>query len=825
MTIFAETLQRFMWGKIGSQKLSNLTQIPKSKIDSWLQGFVQRPREWQPILAIAQVLRLTRDEADTLLLAAGHRSIRELAETLALEHPDRRYLQPWLAAAPLLLSSRHQLRAAVGDFVGRTAEITVLEAALRHTAGTGTMATITGVQGMGGIGKTELAYVVANKLRSAFPDAQLVLALRGASPTPLTPEQALQTVIRAFSPDAELPEDLPTLETLYRTQLHEKRVLILADDARDTVQVRPLLPPEGSALLVTSRTRFTLPAMVTIDLDQLPLEVASALLRRICPRLMAGEAEATARACGCLPLALRVSGAILRNDRALLATAYLARLTDARQRFAQLRDPEDPELDVASALALSYAQLDAAAQLIFRQLGVFVADFATELALTVVEAPASVAVEATLRLLLRRNLVIYDVADGRWRLHDLVRDLARSYLETAGEYEAVMWRYAQAAVQIAQATQEQYQAGGDDTLAALVRFDTERPHIDEARRWDAAHAGTVAGDTLLVADALAIYEIGNLRYDKRHERLPQLIGAIAAARRLDDQRCICQLLVRLGRTYADLGAPHQVRDYAGQALVIAQSIGDRWSEGRTFINLAIAYAQQGAYRRAIPYLKQALTIAQEQGDLIAITAHLADLSHAYGEIGMFRHAMHYLEQARRAHQQQSYRFNQWLIVEALGRVYVALGDAQRAIAPLEHELAQTRAIRYHHGEGALLSILGQAYVIAGDHERAARAFAAALAILQEAGDRWYEAECAWRFGLLLAQQGELSRALPLLRFALAYEQEIGHARAEQHAAVLAQLEAGEATLAKLLDPAGQYVAAEDQDELIDDDLLWVDGFL
>ena len=39
---------------------------------------------------------------------------------------------------------------------------------------------------------------------------------------------------------------------LYQAQLAGKRVLVLADDARDVAQVRPLLPPPGSALLVTT---------------------------------------------------------------------------------------------------------------------------------------------------------------------------------------------------------------------------------------------------------------------------------------------------------------------------------------------------------------------------------------------------------------------------------------------------------------------------------------------------------------------------------------------------------------------------------------------
>ena len=54
----------------------------------------------------------------------------------------------------------HQLRAPVADFVGREREITNLVAALSSDAA----ATISGMAGMGGIGKTELAMVVSDAL-------------------------------------------------------------------------------------------------------------------------------------------------------------------------------------------------------------------------------------------------------------------------------------------------------------------------------------------------------------------------------------------------------------------------------------------------------------------------------------------------------------------------------------------------------------------------------------------------------------------------------------------------------------------------------------
>ena len=54
----------------------------------------------------------------------------------------------------------HQLRPPVADFVGRVDEITQVVAAVRAAQGRGTGA-IYGIRGMGGTGKTELAYAVA----------------------------------------------------------------------------------------------------------------------------------------------------------------------------------------------------------------------------------------------------------------------------------------------------------------------------------------------------------------------------------------------------------------------------------------------------------------------------------------------------------------------------------------------------------------------------------------------------------------------------------------------------------------------------------------
>src|SRR4051812_26770036 len=252
-------------------------------------------------------------------------------------------------AAPVL----HQLRAPVGDFIGRAAEVEELAQTLSAAAGSGAAA-IGCVRGMAGAGKTALAYMVAQRLAASFPDAQLLVDLRGVSPTPLAPAQALQTLIRAFDREAKLPDDIDELTGIYNAVLAGKRALILADDAEDVAQVRTLSPPPGCALLITSRNRFALPAMRAIDLDTLPPDDAAQLLLAICPRIGA-DAAALAKQCGYLPLALRVSAGLLATNDTRPVSSCLAHI--GAERLSYLSDPDDPTASVDASLRLSYDDL------------------------------------------------------------------------------------------------------------------------------------------------------------------------------------------------------------------------------------------------------------------------------------------------------------------------------------------------------------------------------------------------------------------------------------------------------------------------------------
>jgi tetratricopeptide (TPR) repeat protein len=210
------------------------------------------------------------------------------------------------APAPTL-SPIHQLPPPPADFTGRTAELAELRAAIEKGG-----VHISGLQGQGGVGKTALALKLAAELAPKYPDAQIYLDLKGASEKPLTAAEAMSHVLRTFHPEAKLPEKEEDLRALYLDVLHNKRALLLMDNAKDASQLNSLIPPDGCMFLVTSRTRFTLPGLYQKHLDTFPSGDATRFLLEIAPRIK-GEAETIAKLCGYLALALRLAGTANRR--------------------------------------------------------------------------------------------------------------------------------------------------------------------------------------------------------------------------------------------------------------------------------------------------------------------------------------------------------------------------------------------------------------------------------------------------------------------------------------------------------------------------------
>ena len=153
----------------------------------------------------------------------------------------------------LVPSNLHQLRAIPQEFTGREKELeAVVQQVLKGVnGGIAGVAGICSVDGMAGVGKTELANAAGHRLVREFPDAQLFIPLGTYSPKPLTARQGAEMVLAWFVPEGRPPEDEGALRAAYLGVLQGKRCLLILDDAKDDAQVEFLLPPAGCGLIVT----------------------------------------------------------------------------------------------------------------------------------------------------------------------------------------------------------------------------------------------------------------------------------------------------------------------------------------------------------------------------------------------------------------------------------------------------------------------------------------------------------------------------------------------------------------------------------------------
>jgi tetratricopeptide (TPR) repeat protein len=679
---------------------------------------------------------------------------------------DQRAVHIHPAAPTSAVTPLYELPAPPGDFTGREAELAELVA---HVEAGGV--TISGLRGMSGIGKTALALKVAEQIKVRYPDAQFYLDLKGTT-EPLSPSQAMEHVIRAYHPTAKLPESEDELHGLYLSVLEGKRALLLMDNARDAGQVKPLVPPAGCCLLVTSRWHFALKGWHALDLNALPEADAQALLLKLASRI-GDSADRIAALCGRLPLALCLAGGALAARENLSVQDYIRQLEDSRQRLKQIdkyKEYTNEELGVEASLDLSYRLLKPDLQERWRALSVFPGSF---------NAPAAAAVwagepaEAKERLgdLLTHSLVEWEAAGERYRLHDLARDFADSKLDVA-ERTAAQRHHAEHYLSVLRSAKGLYKQGHESVRAGLALFDLERPNIEAGQRWAAERAGN---DDLAARICCNYPDAGvyclNLRQHPRKELIPWREAALDAARRLKDRAAEGAHLGNLGNAYTDLGETRRAIEFHEQFLVIAREIGDRLGEGNVLGNLGIAYAALGETRKAIEYHEKALAISREIGDRRSEGQDLGNLGLAYAALGETRRAVEFYEQQLTITREIGDRHGEGNALGNLGIASRALGETRRAIEFYEQYLAIAREIGDRRGEGNALGNLGNAYNVLGEPRRAIEFYEQQLTITREIGDRRGEGNALWNMALAWNKLNERAKAIPLVEQALTiYEQ-------------------------------------------------------
>jgi DNA-binding SARP family transcriptional activator len=653
-----------------------------------------------------------------------------------------------------------QLPADIGDFTGRTPEVRHLCGMLtRRDAASGPGAVrIAVVAGAAGLGKTTLAVHAAHQVRDLFPDGQLYADLSGASAQPAAPGEVLARFLRDLGVDGDkVPAGDDERAALYRTRLTGRRVLIMLDNARDSAQVRPLLPGTAScAVLVTTRNRaLSLASTRLVDLNTLSdSEALELFIRLVGDGRPAAEPDATAEvllACAGLPLAIRICASRLAARRQWKVATMASRLRDKQRRLDEL---QTGDLEVRASFQVSYDALRTGRHRVhparaFRLLGLWQGQAISLPAATALIGGREGDVADVLERLVDANLLESPAPDW-YRFHDLLRVYATERAEDEDPAEArdqaigrlLRWYLGTAENAADVISPRRYRIPAEQTeeghgkqpepsapLSFLPEdvfdwYDRERGNLIAAAR----QAASNTLDDVALRLPTALFPLYNRRGDWTDCVTAHRV-AVASAHRAGNRRGEAWALQNLGQALGKLG-DIEALGHLERALAIREELCDRVGEAQTAISVADIYHKLQGAEVALGHSDHCLKVLREVGNDTLLATGLNN----HGEFCLDLHRLDEAADCFRevlAMPRDIAGYVSGYALHNLGWVQLQKGRADDAIASLTEAHAMHLASGDLTAQATALKYLGQAQWDAGDEDQARQSWSAALVIFQD----------------------------------------------------------------------------------------------
>nr|BFF26584.1 hypothetical protein GCM10025732_45490 [Glycomyces mayteni] len=414
--------------------------------------------------------------------------------------------------------------------------------------------------------------------------------------------------------------------------------------------------------------------------------------------------------------------------------------------------PTDPSTSVAAVFDRSYRHLSIPAQRTYRLLGLHPGldlspALATSLTGMSTDDTATALMELTRASLLTRS------AEGRYSLHDLLREHATALAERTDSdaerrnaIQRLLDHYTHtacpAAAMIRPSIDELAIPLGEPSPGTVPESLTER---EAARAWfQAEHAGMAAAvlrqpegelDVQVWQSGWALSGFYYVRGHMRDQVVLQL-AALGAAERIGDSAAQVHSHRVLAWSYTGLGRFEDSHAHLTQALRLAIATEDRIAQAAAHHGLANLAALQGHHDAALEHSRRFLELSTAQGSRIGVARALNAVGWYHAQLGEYKEAIEYCERALDACQAVDSDLRPHLeaaVSDSLGFIHHRLGRYERARSYYHLALARVREAGSRRGEGEVLSSLGELHLSAGDPDAAREALQQALEILTDIG--------------------------------------------------------------------------------------------
>jgi tetratricopeptide (TPR) repeat protein len=715
-------------------------------------------------------------------------------------HPDVGYVTQWRQALRVIggeTTAAGQVRVQdhlpqdLAEFTGRIIELDRLRSAVQRGRQDGGAVVISAIEGMAGVGKTQLAVHAGHLLAQERPFEQVLFVnLRGFHPDPAQPPADPAAVLDGFLrllgvPGHKIPHDLPARAAAFRDRVAGTRLLLILDDAADEDQVRPLLADApGCITLVTSRRSLAaLPPVTHLTLDAFTPDEAVAFLTQAVPGTPVGtdpRAPARiARRCGCLPLALGLVTGHIRGKPGWTLTDHADRL-DERHHDRRL------DAGVELALHLSYQRLSADRRRLLRLAALHPGqDLDAYAAAALCDLDLRTA-QAHLRDL-RRDHLLQKAGPGRYTLHDLIRAFAtnqagdedppperRAALTRLFDYYLATAAAAMDTLHPAEAHRRPRVAAPATPTPVLTDPETARAWLDAERAAlvaVAAHTATHGWPSHTTRLSTILFRYLNGGYN--NDALTVHGHARDAARDTDDAKGQAHALTNLGAAYVQMGRFGPAADHFERALNLHEQTDDRTGQARALTNLGIVEARLSRYRQAADHHEQALTRYRQAGDRTGEARALGNLGFVEARLGDYQPAAERYRQALALCRQTGDRTGEASMLGNLGDVEVRLGRCDLAAEHIQQAMTLYRQRGDRDGEAWTLDSLGILQTHLDQPAQAAEHHQQALAFFRHTGGRDGETYALNGLGEAAHAAGQATDALAHHSAALGIATDIG----------------------------------------------------
>jgi predicted ATPase/class 3 adenylate cyclase len=456
---------------------------------------------------------LVADSTATLLNGVeladlGPRRLRDLPRPINVFQVTGPGLRTNFPPLRTLETSPGNLRRAASAIIGRDAEVADIVAAVRSHR----LVTLTGV---GGVGKTRLAFEVAARISDEFPDGVWLFELGAVGDAAVVPDAVAAVLGITQQPGQTVGESVAAaLEGRIRLLVFDNCEHVL-DAAADLVEAI-LASSETVTILATSREGLALADEQVWPVRSLDIDAATELFidraHQVAPNMQIDDANVVADVCRRLdgiPLAIELAASRMSS----MAVAEIRDHLDNRFKLlVGSRRALGRHQTLRQAVAWSYDLLDDAEKQLLERCSVFAGGFDLESACAVAGSESDgYRVLDLLDALVRKSLIVTDRSSGRTRFSMLetIREFADEKLADRGD--GVEARDAHAA----------YYAGREGEIMAVwdsprqrdsyTWFFTELANLRSAFRWAADRdqidvAATIASYAALLGYCVENYE-------------------------------------------------------------------------------------------------------------------------------------------------------------------------------------------------------------------------------------------------------------------------------------------------------------------------------